>query len=328
MAIRYFVIGGFSIDTLLFPGWSEPQTLCGGNAPYAAIGAAIWASRPGDIGIVGAVGTTYPRSWLGALRATGIDLTGLEETAGEHRLTFRATYDTAGRRHVDIDTDRLAPRGVHAQPAMERLPTAYLLAEAVLCCQYSLEAQRDHARHLHQGGMRVFLDPSEEESAGLSEPALRELVQPVEVFLPSEMEVPAFLSIGRSPPEMGEVARTLGGYGPRVVAIKLGGRGSVIYDQAGAAVLAVPAYPADVVDPTGAGDAYAGGFMVSYIETGDPLEAALRATVSASLVIERAGALPALQDLALFRREARVRLEELRRLRYDGLSAGSLGATS
>ncbi len=326
MGVRYIIVGGFSIDTLLFPGANEPRVLCGGNAPYAAIGAAIWARRTGDIGIVGTVGTTYPRAWIGVLRATGIDLAGVEEISEDHMLTFRASYDAAGHRHVD--TGELAPCKARARalPAMVRLPAAYLQAEVVLCCQYGLEAQREHARYLHRHGLRVFLDPSEEQSASLSERGLRELVRSVEAFLPSEMEVPAFLAADLSlQPE--RVARALGGYGPRVVAVKLGQRGSVIYDRSRTAALVVSAYPTTVVDPTGAGDAYAGGFMVSYIETGDPLEAALRATVSASLVVERVGALAAIQELALLRREARARLEQLRRLDHERPSTRGLGAT-
>src|SRR5581483_282169 len=166
MAVRYIVIGGFSIDTLLFPSEREPRVLCGGNAPYAAIGAAIWARQPGDVGIVGAVGTTYPRAWIEALRATGIDLTGVEETGQEHLLTFRASYDAAGHRYVDAAEQ--PPHSAHALPAMARLPTAYLHAGAVLCCQYGLAEQREHIRYLHRRGLRVFLDPSEEQSSGLS----------------------------------------------------------------------------------------------------------------------------------------------------------------
>jgi ribokinase len=63
------------------------------------------------------------------------------------------------------------------------------------------------------------------------------------------------------------------------------------------------------VDVTGAGDAYCGGFMIGLAQTGDPLEAALRGSVSASLVIEGLSALYALETGPAL---AAGRLEELR----------------
>jgi ribokinase len=71
----------------------------------------------------------------------------------------------------------------------------------------------------------------------------------------------------------------------------------------------VPAYPAKVRDVTGAGDAYCGGFLTGLAETEDPVEAALRGAVSASLVVEGVGALYALDSAAGL---AQARLDSLR----------------
>ncbi|HLF01711.1 MAG TPA: PfkB family carbohydrate kinase, partial [Anaerolineales bacterium] len=63
-------------------------------------------------------------------------------------------------------------------------------------------------------------------------------------------------------------------------------------------------YPVTVRDVTGAGDAFGGGFITGLAETGDPVEAALRGAVSASIVIEGVGALNGLEahpDLPLAR---------------------------
>jgi sugar/nucleoside kinase (ribokinase family) len=54
----------------------------------------------------------------------------------------------------------------------------------------------------------------------------------------------------------------------------------------------VPAVSPRCVDPTGAGDAFCGGFLTGLIETGDPVEAALRGAVSASFAVEGCGAEP------------------------------------
>jgi len=325
MAVRFIVLGGLSIDTVYFPGETEPRVLCGGNALYGAIGAAIWARRPAEVGIAGSVGTTFPPPWLEALRGTGIDLTGVRETGEEHALTFRATYDDDGYRHVDVSRSLPRRHRARALPLMERLPVAYLGAEAAQCCQYGLKMQREHTRFLHRQGLRVFLDPSEEQSAGLSQRGVREFVRSLDVFLPSEMEVPDFVTQDQSLEPEG-VARILAGFGPQVVVIKLGARGSVVYDRAWNAAQRVGAYPTRAIDPTGAGDAFVGGFMVAYIETGDAFEAALWATVAASLVVERAGALAALHDLAQLRDQAPIRLQYLRRLNHATVFTGGMGA--
>jgi len=52
----------------------------------------------------------------------------------------------------------------------------------------------------------------------------------------------------------------------------------------------VPAYPSRMADPTGAGDAFCGGFLAGYQKTFDPLQAALYGNVSASLKVEGSGA--------------------------------------
>ncbi len=59
----------------------------------------------------------------------------------------------------------------------------------------------------------------------------------------------------------------------------------------------IPAYPARVVDPTGAGDAFCGGFLAGYEATYDPLQGVLYGNVSASIVIEGTGPFYALDVL-------------------------------
>ena len=71
----------------------------------------------------------------------------------------------------------------------------------------------------------------------------------------------------------------------------MGEKGSLVYDRAKDTLDAIPVLKVDVVDTTGAGDSYCGGFMAGYHATGDPLEAALMATVSASYTVEHYGAL-------------------------------------
>jgi ribokinase len=108
-----------------------------------------------------------------------------------------------------------------------------------------------------------------------------------------------------------DAAHRLAEAGPSVVVIKAGSKGSLVYDRRRATRWVIPAFATTVVDVTGAGDAYCGGFMVGYAETADPMLAGCYGAVSASFVIEGYGALYALR---YGRAQAELRLAALRRM--------------
>jgi len=74
--------------------------------------------------------------------------------------------------------------------------------------------------------------------------------------------------------------------GPKIVALTLGERGSIVLAKE---FYHIPAFPTNVIDPTGAGDVYAVAFLISYFETNDVKEAGFFASAAASFVIEDFG---------------------------------------
>jgi ribokinase len=121
-----------------------------------------------------------------------------------------------------------------------------------------------------------------------------EILKQVAAFLPSEMETRAFFP--QLSGDLWAAAEAFGALGCGCVVLKLGAQGQYVYERASGRKWHVPAYPARLVDVTGAGDSYCGGFLVGLDQTGDPLEAALRGSVTASLVVEGVGALYALDQ--------------------------------
>ena len=107
-------------------------------------------------------------------------------------------------------------------------------------------------------------------------------------FLPSQEELHSLLW-GKTN-DLWEMAEVLGSYGCEFIVIKSGGLGQYLYDAVGKHRWDIPAYPSRMADPTGAGDAFCGGFLAGYRKTYDPLEAALHGNVSASLAVEGSGA--------------------------------------
>ncbi len=90
--------------------------------------------------------------------------------------------------------------------------------------------------------------------------------------------------------DLWEMAAAIGEYGCDIIVIKRGGHGQAVYDVKGKHKWEVPAYPARPADPTGAGDAFCGGFLAGFRKNYDPVEATLYGNVSASLKVEGSGA--------------------------------------
>ena len=141
-----------------------------------------------------------------------------------------------------------------------------------------------------------------------SQREVEDIIRQLDAFLPSEMETRAFF--GGALDDLWQAAEAFGALGTKCVVLKLGARGQFVYDAQTRRRWHVPAYPSQVVDVTGAGDAYCGGFLVGLTATGDPLEAALLGCVSASLVVEGTGALYALSYTP---KQLAARLEHVRR---------------
>ena len=90
-------------------------------------------------------------------------------------------------------------------------------------------------------------------------------------------------------------AQRLLALGPRGIGVKMGARGMRLLLQGGKNWTQIPAFSTQVVDPTGAGDAFCGGFLVGLSLSGSPVQAALYGAVSASFIIEDFGVLHALK---------------------------------
>jgi len=124
---------------------------------------------------------------------------------------------------------------------------------------------------------------------------VRTLLRSLTAFLASEEKLRA-LFWGRTD-DLWQMAEILGSFGCEFIVVKRGARGQLLYDSVSKKRWEIPAYPAQRVDPTGAGDSFCGGFLAGYQETYDPLQAVLHGSVSASLTIEGSGALHALEAL-------------------------------
>jgi sugar/nucleoside kinase (ribokinase family) len=106
-------------------------------------------------------------------------------------------------------------------------------------------------------------------------------------FMPTEIQLRNFFK-GRNE-DIWEMVEALAAYGCELIVVRRGAKGQLLYDATAQDRYEIPAYPSRVVDPTGAGDAFCGGFLAGYRRSYDPLQAVLHGNVSASFVIEGSG---------------------------------------
>jgi sugar/nucleoside kinase (ribokinase family) len=313
--IAFAFVGGMREDYFITPnGEARPHEI-GGNALYAAVGARLWSER---IGLVARVGENYPAAWLTTIQARGLDAGGIKIIPGpQDTRTFYAYLSLEERADTDpaahfarigqplppeladytTSTEGQAEREKFGPLAVRptEVPEHYLKALGFHLAPYDFIVHTTLPPTLRRQGVRcITCDPSIRYMQPPFAEDVKQLVHGLDAFLPSEMETRAFFR--DAPDDLWQAAEAFGAMGAKIVVIKLGARGQYVYETAAKRRWHVPAYPAKVKDVTGAGDAYCGGFLVGLAQTDDPVEAALRGAVSASIVIEGVGALYALDS--------------------------------
>lgn len=306
--LRYVLFGRLTRDTIL-PLQGEPQVdIPGGSLYYAAAGLALWGD---NCGLVGRIGEDYPQDWLSLFDRYRLDHRGVRVLP--EALDVRAFYayqdeNTCSRDNPVLHFARLGepfPKSLlgyanptshldsRTQPAklslrMSDIPQDYLDATAAHLCPMDFISHNLIPPALRHGQINtITLDPGEDYMNPIFWDDIPALVKGLSAFICSEAKL-ASLFQGRST-DPWEMAEVIGSYGCEFVVIKRGARGQYLYDSVSRSGWSIPAYPSHIVDPTGAGDAFSGGFLATLRETYDPLEAVLRGGISASLVIEGSG---------------------------------------
>ncbi len=237
------VVGSVAFDSIETP-FGARREIVGGAATYFSLAASYFTK----VSIVGAVGSDFGPEHLATLDRRGIDLTGLERCVGE-------TFRWAGRYHFDLNTrDTLETRlGVFADfvpkvPERLRKPGYLFLANIDPDLQRDVLSQVDRPRLVGCDTMNYWIEGKLE--------SLRRTLAKVDVLVINDSEVRQLAG----EPNLVRAAAIIRGMGPSMLIVKRGEFGAAAFGNDG--VFAVPALLLDaVVDPTGAGDSFAGGFM-------------------------------------------------------------------
>ncbi|WP_297519677.1 carbohydrate kinase family protein [Thermococcus sp.] len=255
MELDVVVLGHVSIDHIRFPDGRE-KVLPGGAAAAVATSAALAGAK---VGLVTKVGTDFPREWLERL-SNVLDTRGVQVLPGR-TIRIEVIY------HEDGSVDSPVDMGVAREMGETPIPGEYMQAKVFHIAPIPPEEQLKAVKRLE--GKRVSLDfnPTYMDDYRNRRNLIREIVSRAEVLFPNERE--ALVITGEN--DVKAAAETFYDWGAELVIITRGERGVLLYDGDLREFKPLPIEEGEIVDPTGAGDAFAGGFLAAY-SRGKPLK--------------------------------------------------------
>jgi len=243
---RLLVVGSVALDDLDGPFGRRPDVL-GGSACYISVAASFLTK---DIRLVGVVGEDFPREHVAFLRERGIDLAGLEVQPGK-TFRWRGRYSDTLESRDTLDTQL----GVFAD-FRPRLDEAQRDADLVILGNIDPVLQLDVLEQVHRPKLVACDTMNFWITRKLDE--LRAVLERVDILLINDEEARQLAGVHN----LVRAADAIRMMGAKAVIVKRGDSGALLFHESG--VFAAPALPlAEVVDPTGAGDSFAGGFMGS-----------------------------------------------------------------
>jgi sugar/nucleoside kinase (ribokinase family) len=275
-----YVSWGIILDDIIYPDGQTAMGILGGGGLHAVCGMRLW--HP-DVTICSAVGKDFD---AGSLAPLGLDGSGLVITELPTPRAWQVLEEDGRRTQIP----RVSPEAWYSQlvqtPLTQPIPASQ---HAIHFLLRGHVPEENHIKALAQAEVIIGAEPIIPPDSTAEEiDNIRRCLPYFELFSPDESEATAL--VGKRP--IKEQLRALAKLGPRVVALRRGKAGSLVYERENDQFWRVPAAKAHVIDVTGAGNAFCGGLLVGWVETADIRQAAAQATVSAAIAIEQTGPSP------------------------------------
>jgi sugar/nucleoside kinase (ribokinase family) len=303
---RLIVFGCLTTDNVVTAeGRLLPQSF-GGNCLYAALGARVWSDR---VGVVSRYGAGYSETPIDLLGSLGIDTQGVKKLDVPHGRNVAFAYRADGSR-----TRRFASGLIERIPAEERarfidtsllpdsdqrwrqfapddedVPPGWWESVAGVHCAFMPVSK--HLRISRAVRARcdrrvwVQVDSPWHDGKDAETDHATPLFSQIDALLPSEDDVEAF----RPGAPIEQTALALLESGAGALVLKIGAAGCRLFRRGEGRIAEIGAVPVVARDPTGAGDAFCGGFLAGMDITGDVVAAARYGAVSASFAVEAHG---------------------------------------
>jgi sugar/nucleoside kinase (ribokinase family) len=274
-------VGHLTIDSIFLPSRQTPFVVLGGSSTYVCFAARRLDAR---VSVVSKVGSDFPEAYLWWLGQEGVDSSGVTRVQDAQTTHFELLYNCdLSERVLRLKTrtppltledlpNPLKAKAIHIAPIAGEI--TYEVAEKLRSCTDLLSLDP-------QGLVRDFDENGKVTLGSLKDKRVLELV---DIFKSSSNEIEAVT--GQSGLE--SAIRAVHDHGVKIVIVTLGPNGAAVSVED--AVHNVPAYkPEKLVDPTGAGDAFIGGFLAEYVRGEDCAWCSYVGSAAASLVVEGIG---------------------------------------
>jgi sugar/nucleoside kinase (ribokinase family) len=254
------VVGSIAYDAVKTP-FGERERMLGGAAVHFALAASFFE----EVRVVGPVGEDFGEEQLAVLRRRGVDVADVERVAGGKTFFWRGEYGWDLNSRETLDTQLGVFEGFQPKLSEQsRSSEVLFLANIQPELQQQVRSQMPHARFVALDSMNLWID--------IARDSLVSAIESVDCVILNDAELrqltgkPNLVTAAREILSWGAGARTQasgGARGPSVVVAKQGEYGAALVTRE--SFFALPAYPLEtVIDPTGAGDTFAGG-LVGYI---------------------------------------------------------------
>jgi sugar/nucleoside kinase (ribokinase family) len=259
MKPKIVTVGSVALDSVKTPAGQQKETL-GGAATYSSYAAGFFA----PVGLVAVVGEDFPEEYIELLKSHKIDLAGLEVRG--------RTFRWSGSYEGDMNEARTLDTQLNAFAGFDpKLPEDYRDAEIVFLANIHPALQLKVLEQVKKPKLKVM--DTMNLWISTERETLLEVVRKVDVLLVNEKE--AGMLFGGTPKKAAQEALKMG---LKALVVKLGSKGAILFTKKGS--FPVPCCPiGKLVDPTGAGDSFAGGFVGWLAKSGDFSEAGLRRAV-------------------------------------------------
>lgn len=248
------IVGTVAFDAIETP-FGKTDKIVGGSATYVGLSAAKLGQKPKLIAVVG---DDFPKTAIDMLKQNNFDLEGLEIKKGEK------TFFWSGKYHFDMNSRDTLVTELNVLAGFDpEMPASYQDCEYLMLGnlapaiqQKVIKSMTKRPKLIVMDTMNFWMDIALEE--------LKQTISMVDVVTVNDEE--ARQLTGEY--SLINAAHKILTMGPKYLIIKKGEHGALLFDKE--RMFFAPALPlADVVDPTGAGDTFAGGFIGYIAKTGD-----------------------------------------------------------
>ena len=275
-------IGNPVYDSIVTPYSRTEGRVLSGCSTNACLAAKKLGLR--KVGLIGCIGPDYERTFRNDMKKYGIEARVNASNPGTGG--FHLIYDEKGDRTLDV-------LGVAGRIMSRSIPEEFLQSRMIIIGPILGEVDSELIEFIrHSTSSKLFLDPQGlVRSIGADRRIIHKcdwdefvkLARQVDDLKPNETESQTIT--GKADPML--ALRRLHEIGVRVPILTLSERGSLHVEDG--TLHHIPAYPTKAIDPTGAGDSYAGSFIRQYERKDNLLEAALYASAAASIKVEQVG---------------------------------------